>query len=63
MSPKTRKRVLLATGMLTLLLTAGIATAVLWPKPPPPKPVAHDNDTGHTRQETEQMMREIGYVQ
>ena len=34
----------------------------LWPEPPPPPPDIVD-DTGLTRFQTEELMREIGYVQ
>lgn len=56
-----RRRVLLAVAALVAVIGAGAAAFVLWPKPPP-APSA-DNDTGLTRDKTEEMMREIGYVQ
>lgn len=55
---------MLVAGALAVLLVAGGATWALWPEPPPPdEPEAADQDTGMTRDETEELMRTIGYVQ
>ncbi|MGC6508565.1 MAG: hypothetical protein ACON4U_09130 [Myxococcota bacterium] len=35
----------------------------LWPEPPPPPKKEFIDDTGLTRFQTEELMREIGYVQ
>ncbi len=39
----------------------GLLTWVMWPEPPPPPPELSDEE--RTRQETEDHMRSIGYVQ
>lgn len=61
--PRQRLPLLLATA-LVLALLGGAGAWLLWPEPPPPEePAAEDKDTGLTRDETEELMRTIGYVQ
>ena len=45
------------------LLFCAIGAFVMWPEPPPPPPDEFVDDTGLTRFQTEELMREIGYVQ
>lgn len=46
--------------LLAGLILSGLGVYLLWPEPEPePKP----SDTGLTREETEALMRKIGYVQ
>lgn len=58
------KPVIVVAAVALLALGGGIAAWVLWPEPEPePEEVAEDKDTGFTRDETEELMRTIGYVQ
>ncbi len=56
---RIRTRTVAIAGAL-LLASAGLAWA-LWPAPPPPPPAPPGDDP--TREETEDFMRTIGYVQ
>ncbi len=59
----SRKPMLIFGGLAVALVTGGVVW-VAWPEPPPeepPEPVV--DDTGLTRDETEDLMRTIGYVQ
>jgi len=50
--------------MLTLLVGLGAAGWMLFPEPePPPEPVVVEDEEGMTDEETEELMRTIGYVQ
>lgn len=62
MHPRTP---MLIAGGFAVLLVAGGITWALWPEPPPPDEPdeVEDKDTGMTREETEELMRTIGYVQ
>ena len=53
-------------GAVAALIVVGVAAYMLWPEePPPPEPEAalEADDAQPTRDETEDFMREIGYVQ
>ncbi len=53
----------LILGIVALLAAAGGAAAwYFWPEEPEPESL-EDKDTGLTRDQTEEMMRTIGYVQ
>ncbi|MCB9779521.1 MAG: hypothetical protein H6742_13240 [Alphaproteobacteria bacterium] len=60
-----RKRLpILAAGLVALLAVGGGVAWLAWPEPEPePDPTDVEDDTGFTRHETEDLMREIGYVQ
>ena len=60
MSPSNKRRLIVAA---VLLVGAGVGTVLLWPKPPPEAVESTGGDTGMNRAQTEQMMRDIGYVQ
>ena len=60
----TSRRPLIVAAALTSGLIAGLVAWVAWPDPPPPEEeAAEDADSGLSRDETEEMMRTIGYVQ
>lgn len=48
--------------LLAGLLLSGLGVYLLWPQPEPPEDKKTD-DTGMTREQTESLMRKIGYVQ
>lgn len=53
-------------GAIAALIAVGVAAYMLWPEElPPPEPEAalEADDAQPTRDETEDFMREIGYVQ
>ena len=52
-------------GCLALVGGVCVGAFLLWPEPPPPEPEAplEADDAEPTRDETEDFMREIGYVQ
>ncbi len=55
---------LIAASVLTVVVLGGVGAWLAWPDPPPPEPPeAAADDTGLTRQQTEDLMRTIGYVQ
>ena len=49
--------------ILICLGAIAIGAFALWPEPPPPPKPEFVDDTGLTRFQTEELMREIGYVQ
>ena len=58
------KPLLIAGAALLLTVGGGVAAWALWPEPEPePEEVTEDKDTGLTRDQTEELMRTIGYVQ
>ncbi len=61
MALSRRARFLLAAVLLAGL-GGGLAAWLLWPEPPP-EPDAAASDTGLNRQQVEDLMRSIGYVQ
>jgi hypothetical protein len=48
--------------LLVGLVLSGLGVYLLWPQPEP-EPENKQSDTGLTREETEALMRKIGYVQ
>lgn len=60
-----RSRFVYIAGALAIAASAGGAVWFFWPEPPPPEPEAalQADDAQPTRDETEDFMREIGYVQ
>ena len=62
MSGSRGKKVALALACVGAVAVGG--WWVLRPEPPPPEPeVAEVNETDPSREQTEDLMREIGYVQ
>lgn len=60
----SRRPLLVGAALLALGLVGAAVAWLAWPEPPPPEPEAvEDGDTGLTREQTEEMMRTIGYVQ
>ncbi len=59
------KPAIIAVVVLLLAAGGGVAAWMLWPdpEPDPEEDVAEDKDTGFTRDQTEELMRTIGYVQ
>lgn len=60
-APRNRLPLFVGLTLALGLVTAGGAWA-LWPEAPPPEPEVA-SDTGLTRDQTEDQMRTIGYVQ
>lgn len=59
-----RSKLLILIGALAL--AGGAGAFVLWPEPPPPpepEQALESDEAEPTRDETEDFMREIGYVQ
>lgn len=58
-------KALIFSGLLTSVLLVAGGAWMMWPAPEPePEPEAlEDKDTGLDRNETEELMRTIGYIQ
>lgn len=54
-----KKKSVILVGIVLMTVSAFF----LWPEPPPPPKAEFVDDTGLTRFQTEELMREIGYVQ
>ena len=55
---------LVVASILAVLVLGAVGAWLAWPDPPPPPtPDESADDTGMTRQQTEDLMRTIGYVQ
>lgn len=61
---RPRKPLRIALGVLVLLSAGGLAAWHFWPHSPRKKDAqAQKSDTGLNRQQVDQLMRQIGYVQ
>jgi len=60
-----RSRFIYIAGVLAVAASTGGVAWFFWPEPPAPEPeaVLEADDAQPTRDETEDFMREIGYVQ